>query len=107
MGTFQEQMAQFADHPLVGEVRGVGLFAAMELAPDIENKGSFDPALKIGPGMVARAQAHGLIMRGLPSDSVALCPPLIINEDEIGMMMERTSKALDETWEFVQAEGLV
>jgi adenosylmethionine-8-amino-7-oxononanoate aminotransferase len=38
---------------------------------------------------------------------VALCPPLIINEDEIGMMMERTSKALDETWEFVQAEGLV
>jgi len=57
--------------------------------------------------MVARAQAHGLIMRALPSDSVALCPPLIINEDEIGMCIERAGKALDETWDFVQSEGLV
>jgi 4-aminobutyrate--pyruvate transaminase len=107
MGTFQEQFAKFADHPLVGEVRGVGLFAAMELTPDKENKGTFDPAARVAPGMMARAQAHGLIMRALPSDSVALCPPLIINEAEIGMCMERAAKALDETWAHVQAEGLV
>ena len=107
MGTFQEQMRQFADHPLVGEVRGVGLFAALELTPDKENKGLFDPAAKVAPGMMARTQAHGLISRALPSDGIALCPPLIITEDEIGVCMERFSVALDETWAHVQAEGLV
>ncbi|MEK9900139.1 MAG: aminotransferase [Rhodospirillaceae bacterium] len=107
MGTFQEQMQQFADHPLVGEVRGVGLFAALELTPDKENRGLFDPAAKVAPGMMARTQAHGLISRALPSDSIALCPPLIITEDQIAVCIERFSKALDETWEHVQAEGLV
>lgn len=107
MGTFQEQMQQFAGHPLVGEVRGVGLFAALELTPDKENKGLFDPAAKVAPGMMARTQAHGLISRALPSDGIALCPPLIITKDEIGVCMERFSTALDETWVHVQAEGFV
>jgi 4-aminobutyrate--pyruvate transaminase len=107
MGTFQEQMQAFADHPLVSEVRGVGLFAALELSPDPENKGLFDPAAKVAPGMMARSQAHGLITRALPSDGIALCPPLIITEEQIGVCMERMSIALDETWAHVQAEGLV
>ena len=46
-------------------------------------------------------------MRALPSDSVALCPPLIITEDEIGMCMDRAAKALDDTWQWVQDKGLV
>ena len=107
MGSFQEQMQQFADHPLVGEVRGIGLFAALELSPDPANKGMFDPAAKVAPGMMARTQAHGLISRALPGDGIALCPPLIITEEQIGVCMERFSTALDETWAHVQAEGLV
>jgi 4-aminobutyrate--pyruvate transaminase len=107
MGGFQEQMASFADHPLVGEVRGVGLFAGWELTPDKENKGMFDPAKRVAFKMNAFAQSHGLIMRALPSDTIALCPPLIITEDEIGKCIERASKALDDTWQWVQDEGLV
>ena len=85
----------------------VRLFAAMELTPDVENKGTFDPARRVAFQMNAFAQKHGLIMRALPSDSVALCPPLIITEDEIGMCMERAGKALDDIWQWVQDEELV
>jgi 4-aminobutyrate--pyruvate transaminase len=107
MPAFQAGLQSFADHPLVGNVRGVGLVGALELCPDKENKGRFDPAAKVAPFMNARAHEHGVILRALPSDGVAFCPPLIISEDEIGMVMERAGKALDETWEHVQKEGLI
>jgi 4-aminobutyrate--pyruvate transaminase len=107
MPAFWAGLKRFEGHPLVGEVRGVGLVAALELTPDVAGKGLFDPAAKVGPYMVARAKEHGLIMRALPSDSVAFCPPLIVSEAQIGMIMERAGKALDDTWEHVQKEGLV
>jgi len=44
-----------------------------------------------------RAKEHGVILRALPSDSVAFCPPLIVNESEIGMIMDRAGKALEST----------
>jgi 4-aminobutyrate--pyruvate transaminase len=107
MPAFWEGLNGFADHPLVGEVRGVGLVGAIELTPDKANKGSFDPAAKVAPYMVARCHEHGVVLRALPSDTVAFCPPLIISENEIGMVMERATKALDDTWEYVQKEGLI
>ena len=107
MPAFQAGLQQFADHPLVGEVRGVGLIGAIELTSDKASKGMFDPAAKVAPFMVARCHEHGLVLRTLPSDVVAFCPPLIISEDEIGMVMERAAMALDDTWEHVQKEGLI
>ena len=107
MPAFWAGLKRCEGHPLVGEVRGVGLVGAIELSPDIANKGMFDPAAKVAPYMVARAKEHGLIMRALPSDSVAFCPPLIVTEAQIGTIMERAEKALAETWEHVQKEGLV
>ena len=70
-------MRRFADHPLVGEVRGVGLIAAVELVRDKASKASFDPKQGVGALFAARAQEHGLILRAL-GDTVAFCPPLII-----------------------------
>jgi len=107
MPTFWSGLKSFADHPLVGEVRGVGLVGAIELSPDKNNKGIFDPSSKIAPYMVARANHYGLILRATPSDSVAFCPPLIISEEEIGKVMERANQALDDTWEYVKKEGLI
>ena len=107
MPAFWEGLNRFTDHPLVGEVRGVGLVGGIELTPDKENKGLFDPAAKVAPFMAARALEHGVVLRALPSDSIAFCPPLIISEDEIGMVMDRAAKALDDTWDHVQKEGLV
>jgi 4-aminobutyrate--pyruvate transaminase len=107
MPAFREGLKRFEGHPLVGEVRGVGLVGAIELTPDPAGKGLFDPAARIAPYMVARAKEHGVILRALPSDTVAFCPPLIITEAEIAMIMDRAEKALDETWEHVRKQKLV
>jgi 4-aminobutyrate--pyruvate transaminase len=107
MPAFWNGLKRFEGHPLVGEIRGVGLVAGLELTPDVANKGLFDPAAKVAPYMVARAKEHGLIMRALPSDTVAFCPPLIVTEAQIGTIMDRAEKALNDTWEHVQKEGLV
>ena len=88
----------FADHPLVGDVRGVGLVAAVELVADKPGRGAFDPPGSAGAVAVARAQANGLIIRNL-RDIVAFCPPLIISEGELDEMLRRFGKALDETAE--------
>jgi 4-aminobutyrate--pyruvate transaminase len=93
---FQDGLRRFADHPLVGEARGVGLIGAVELVRDKASKQPFDPKQGVGAFAAARAQEHGLIVRPL-GDSVALCPPLVISEDEIDEMFRRLGRALDDT----------
>ncbi len=96
---FQEGLHKFSDHPLVGEVRGTGLIGAIELVKDKASRENFDAAHAVGPHCMARAQHHGLLIRALPGDAVAFCPPLVVKEDEIDMIMERFAKALDDTAE--------
>jgi 4-aminobutyrate---pyruvate transaminase len=93
---FQEGLHRFAGHPLVGEVRGVGLLAGVELVKDKATKAPFELKMGVGPTMAARAQENGLICRAM-MDTVALCPPLVITEKEIDEMLRRFGKALDET----------
>jgi len=93
---FQDGLRRFADHPLVGEARGVGLIGAVELVRDKATKQPFDPKQGVGAFAAARAQEHGLIVRPL-GDSVALCPPLVIAEEEIDEMFRRLGRALDDT----------
>ncbi len=103
----QDGLRAFSDHPLVGNVRGVGLMAAIELVADKFTKRSFDPALKVKEFMRHRAQEHGLIIRSaLSGDSVAFSPPLIITEEEIREMMQRFSRALDDTTKWIEENGL-
>ncbi len=102
----QNGLRAFLDHPLVGNVRGVGLMAALELVADKEAKRSFDPAFKIKDFLRQSAQQHGLIIRSaLSGDSVAFSPPLIITEDEIGEMMQRFAAALDDTTRWIEESG--
>jgi 4-aminobutyrate--pyruvate transaminase len=102
---FQHRLAAFADHPLVGEARGIGLIGAVELVADKASKKPFDPAHKVGPYMEERCREHGLIVRAL-MDSVALCPPLIISEEQIDEMFARYTRALDDVEAWVSTEGL-
>jgi 4-aminobutyrate--pyruvate transaminase len=97
---FQAKLQAFADHPLVGEARGVGLIGALELVADKDTKASFDPEQKVGISLMARAREQGLIIRSL-NDVAVFCPPLIIDEGQIDEMMQRFSQALDETWSWV------
>ena len=101
----QEGLRRYADHPMVGEVRGVGLIAGVELVADRASKATFDPPGRVGGYFAERAQAHGLIIRNL-MDVIARCPPLIITEDQIDSLVERFARALDDTASWVEHEGL-
>ncbi|GLK91138.1 aspartate aminotransferase family protein [Pseudomonas turukhanskensis] len=86
--------------PLVGEVRGCGLIAAVELVGDKPGKTPFGTVGRLGKYFTERAQANGLIVRGI-GDSIALCPPLIISADEIDWLVERFERSLNETYDWM------
>ncbi|MDX1483475.1 MAG: aspartate aminotransferase family protein [Alphaproteobacteria bacterium] len=90
----QAGLRRFADHPLVGEVRGIGLIGAVELVADKRSRAPFDPPGRVGPELALAAQARGLIVRAM-GDSIAFSPPLIITADEISLLLDRFSDALD------------
>ncbi|WP_322997288.1 aspartate aminotransferase family protein [Castellaniella sp.] len=92
----QRRLRALSDHPLVGEVRGVGLIAAVELVADKATRQSFDPVGKVGGMLLQRAQAHGLILRSI-QDSLAFCPPLIITEAQVNEVVDRFEQSLEET----------
>jgi 4-aminobutyrate--pyruvate transaminase len=102
----QAAIRSYADHPLVGEARGIGLIGAVELVRDKATKQSFDPKSGVSAYLVRAAQHHGLIVRNLPGDVIAFSPPLVITETEIDAMMACFGKALDDTWAMVRKEGL-
>ncbi|AWJ84417.1 aspartate aminotransferase family protein [Azospirillum sp. TSH58] len=91
---FQRRLKALADHPLVGEARGVGLIGALELVADKETKAPFDPVGRAGAVVNGLSQENGLIIRAM-GDSVAVCPPLVIGEEDINLMFDRLTIALD------------
>lgn len=94
-------LQEFADHPLVGEIRGCGLIAAVELVGDRASKAPYQSTGTLGRHMAARAQEHGMITRAM-GDAVAFCPPLIVSEKEISMILQRFAKALDDTSQWIR-----
>lgn len=96
----QQALRAFADHPLVGEVRGTGLIAAVELVADKGTKSPFEPKMQIGAYLGDRALEQGLIIRPL-QDTIAFCPPLIITRKQVDDLVDRFSKALDQTTSYV------
>jgi 4-aminobutyrate--pyruvate transaminase len=93
---FQEGARRFAEHPLVGEVRGTGLLAGVELVQDKRTKASFDPKRGVGALVQRHAERQGLIVRAL-GDTLALSPPLIIERDQIEEIFLRFERALAAT----------
>jgi 4-aminobutyrate--pyruvate transaminase len=91
----QARLRALQDHPMVGEVRGTGLIGAVECVADKDTKENFDPALAVGPKLMAAAQENGVILRATPGDAIAFSPPLIISKEEIDMVVDAFSKALD------------
>ena len=85
-----------ASHPLVGEVRGLGLLAGVELVRDKSTHEPFAKNQKIGAICAALCEKHGLMLRAI-GDTLALCPPLVISETEIEELLARLRLALDET----------
>ncbi len=86
----------FDDHPLVGEVRGVGLMAALEFVADKQTKTRFDADLKVGPKVSAACLERGMIARAMPhGDILGFAPPLVISKAEIDQVVETAKQACD------------
>ncbi|MDE2977469.1 MAG: aminotransferase [Acidobacteriota bacterium] len=101
---FQAGLRRFADHPLVGEVRGRGLLGACELVADKRTREAFPVQRGVGTYCMNRCLDHGVILRAL-GDTAAFCPPLIVTESDIDEILERFGRGLDETLAWVEAGG--
>lgn len=86
---FRRKLSAFADHPLVGEVRGIGLIAALELA---DPNGALAPG-KMGQAMAKHLLQHGVVSRAL-LDVMAFCPPLIITHAQADQIIDGIEQAL-------------
>ena len=107
MGSYmQNRLREFSDHPIVGEVRGRGLLAAVELVANKNTGESFEGA-SVGAFAKQSCQDHGLLIRAVGGNSIAFCPPLIINTEQIDEMIEKFSQALQVTLDYVSAEGVI
>ena len=91
----QQRLREFADHEIVGDVRGVGLIGAVEIVADKTSRQPFDPS---AIGYLAKtAQDHGLIGRALAGTTFAVCPPLVISCEQVDELVTILGRALDET----------
>ncbi|MBZ5681745.1 MAG: aminotransferase class III-fold pyridoxal phosphate-dependent enzyme [Acidobacteriia bacterium] len=94
---FQHRLREtFEDHPLIGEVRGIGMLGAMEMVADKNTRRHFE---KLGhAGMICRDHCfhNGLIMRAI-RDTMVLAPPLVIAEEEVEKLLVKAKLCLDMT----------
>jgi adenosylmethionine-8-amino-7-oxononanoate aminotransferase len=81
-------------HPNVGDIRGLGLIAAIEIVADRSTKASFDPARKMGPQVLSQARSRGLITRGR-GDQIYLGPPLVSSEATIDRIVVTVAEAVE------------
>ncbi len=91
----QKRLRQLQDHPLVGEVRGVGLIAGVELVTDKQAKTGLEPAGTLGARANTALLERGIISRAVV-DTMAFCPPLIITEAQVETLADRFAQSLDE-----------
>ncbi len=97
-------LARIADHPLVGEVRSVGLLGAVEIVSEKgTNKRWGGAEGNAGPVVRDRCIANGLMVRGI-RDTIVMCPPLIITHAEIDELVGIIAKALDQALPILQAK---
>jgi adenosylmethionine-8-amino-7-oxononanoate aminotransferase len=93
---------RFGNHRHIGDIRGRGLFRAVELVADRGTKEPFDPALKLHSRIKAEAMERGLIcypgggtIDGARGDHVLLAPPFIIERQHIDAIVDRLGGAID------------
>ena len=101
-GLRQRLQAAFAGHPHVGEIRGRGLFQAVELVLDPVSKAPFPAAKKVHVRLKAEAMTRGLCcypsggaVDGMSGDHVMLAPPFIVSDSELDLIVERLKGAVD------------
>ena len=91
-----KKMGALTDHPLVGEVRSVGFFGAIELVSNKQTRERFDQTLKVGEAYNDHCIELGMTMREI-GDTILFAPPLITTHEQIDEMADIAARALDIT----------
>ena len=94
----QRRLRELSDLPLVGEVRGIGMIAAVELVADRATKAPHGTVGALGAAAAAAMQAEGVLVRAL-GDTLAVCPPLIATEADTDAIVDAFHRALPATAE--------
>ncbi len=90
----QDRFQELYRFEMVGNVRGIGLLAGVDLVADREKHTRFDAAKKVGAQVGMAARANGLICRAI-GDTIVFAPPLPITKAEIDMLVDRFAAALE------------
>ena len=93
---FAERVEAFNQFDSVGDTRSVGLIGAIEFVAEPHSRKKIDPSIKFAAKVNKMIQDAGVILRALPVDGIAFCPPLIITEDEINQMFDRIASVMPE-----------
>lgn len=89
----QSRLAEFMNYEQVGEVRGEGLIGAIEL---VEDRTSKSPDIALAKKVTQAAQDNGLIVRNVAGNALAVCPPLIINREQIDEMVDKLKASIEQ-----------
>ena len=89
----QSRLAEFMEYAQVGEVRGEGLIGAIEL---VEDRSSKKPDITLAKKVTQAAQDNGLIVRNVAGNALAVCPPLIINREQVDEMVDKLKMSLEQ-----------
>jgi len=96
--SFQRRLAELTAHPLVGEARGVGMVAALELVRDKATRERYPDELRIAVRVREACFRRGLIIRAA-RNCMMMAPPLVMSEAEADEMVGIIAEALDEALE--------
>ena len=94
----QRRWKELEDHPLVGEARGLGFVAALELVKNKETKEKFESSMKVGETCRNFCFETGLVMRAI-GDTMIISPPLTMTKNEIDELIKLAQKSLELTAE--------
>ena len=100
MDYLQSKVSQLGEHPLVGDARGTGFLAALELVKNKETRENFGNNGAAGAVCRDFAIENGLVMRAV-GDSMILCPPLIISREQIDELHGKILQSLDQSLEYL------
>ncbi|HEU0222711.1 MAG TPA: aminotransferase [Paracoccaceae bacterium] len=94
---FQERLRALAEHPNIGEARGVGLMGALEMVRDKASRASFAGDVRISERIANRCIDNGLLCRPL-GEGIVLAPPFIITREEIDRLFGLLERSMKEVF---------
>ncbi|MBO9399507.1 aspartate aminotransferase family protein [Shimia sp. R9_3] len=102
----KEKWEALTEHPLVGEAKIVGMMGSIALTPNKETRAPFEAETgTVGYKCREHCFANNLIMRHV-GDRMIISPPLVLQKADVDVLIERATRALDQTYEQIKAEGL-